>query len=39
METLAISELQSRLLRGNSSPREHPEYHTARKVYNGMIDK
>jgi FAD/FMN-containing dehydrogenase len=38
METLAISELQSRMLGQLMAP-EHPEYHTARKVYNGMIDK
>ncbi|UFH54321.1 FAD-binding oxidoreductase [Spirosoma sp. KNUC1025] len=38
METIVASDLQSRLQGPLITP-EHPEYHTARKVYNGMIDK
>ena len=38
METIIVSELQSRL-KGQLIDLHHPEYHTARKVYNGMIDK
>jgi hypothetical protein len=38
METIVASDLQSRL-QGQLIDPEHPEYHNARKVYNGMIDK
>jgi FAD/FMN-containing dehydrogenase len=38
METIAESDLQSRL-QGKLIDPQHPDYDTARKVYNGMIDK